>query len=376
MKHNTHFDVLVVYSSLLASSAVSRKKGNISPFSLSEGHSDYDSAYAYFLDACKKRQVKAAFTTSADITGPGTCRSYWLHDQSGWKKIQRSGTAEVIFDKCAPLSERQRQQRDLLFSAPKIQPFNEAPLYQLFFDKHSTYAFLPESAIPTVIISDGTPSSIAAAIQQLDRLMGLHPHWPDFTDGYVLKDRHGCAGVHVYSVKHGDMEQIASILAANPQVKFVLQPMLQFDHGYSYKGLPGRTEMRLIFMGEQVVQTYIRVATANEFRCNANQGGTSIYIRLSDIPNNVLGMAYAVAERLPTHDSLYALDFVVSNAGNPYLLEGNTGPGLNWAAGNKMDEQKSKELIEMVVSELAKRVRRHAARANSAYRPLLPIAFA
>ena len=43
----------------------------------------------------------------------------------------------------------------------------------------------------------------------------------------------------------------------------------------------------------------------------------------------------------------------MTNAGTPYLIEGNTGPGLSWDVNNKADVFKSKKLIRGIVDQLA-----------------------
>ena len=58
-----------------------------------------------------------------------------------------------------------------------------------------------------------------------------------------------------------------------------------------------------------------------------------------------------VAKKLNKPDSMYALDFLVSNNGNIYLLEGNTGPGLDWNTSLKQNENEAKKLIRMVVNK-------------------------
>jgi hypothetical protein len=66
-------DVLIVYTQSNSMSASSKLKGNVTPFALSKGREHYARAYAYFLAQCKKIGLKAAFTTSKDIVGPGWC---------------------------------------------------------------------------------------------------------------------------------------------------------------------------------------------------------------------------------------------------------------------------------------------------------------
>ena len=332
------FDVLVVYSAYTAGSAASKTKSYKTPFAGLGTKNDLDHAYAYFLTVCRKRRLTAALTTSADIIGPGRCRSYWLYQYSTWIKVKQPASAAVIFDKFSPCNRRQKHQRELMFSSPEIRPFNQPDLYQLFFDKHSTYEFLADMAIPTVVTSEDSIGDLGGLLKQ-------HQYPADFGGGYVLKDRFGSAGNHVYQIKNDGEPEIASILKLNPLKKFILQPLLKFDH-----------EIRLIFMGDKIVQTYIRTAPAGGFCCNDHQGGSSEYILRSEVPLKVLQMAQALAARLPADNSIYALDFVVSQNGNVYLLEGNTGPGLNWDPANKIDEVKSHELIGIIVAELAKRV--------------------
>lgn len=342
MKNISLFDVLVVYSAYTAASASSKKAA--SPFVLSKKSGDLDHAYAYFLKACRQKHLRAALTTSADIIGPGACRSYWLYKNSRWLKVVKPAKAKVIFDKFSPVNQRQRQQRELMFSSAQVRPFNGPQLYDLFFDKRSTYDTLADAAIPTVLVSN-------TSTREIDRLVADHEHQADFSDSYVLKDRYGSAGNHVYQILPDDMGQIDRILQSNPQIQFILQPLLKFDH-----------EIRLIFMGGKIVQTYIRTAPADGFLCNDHQGGSSFYINEADVPLKVLNLANDLAGRLPSGNSLYALDFVVSAGGNPYLLEGNTGPGLNWNPAKKIEAQKSRELIRIIVTELAKRVRKLPAR--------------
>jgi hypothetical protein len=70
-----------------------------------------------------------------------------------------------------------------------------------------------------------------------------------------------------------------------------------------------------------------------------------------------------IVQKLKHNTSLFALDFVVSNNGNPYLLEGNTGPGLDWNPLIVKNIQKSKEFMRMIalklvqLSNIAKHVR-------------------
>ena len=122
MKKLKRFDVLVVYSAYTAASAASKTKSYKTPFAGLGAKNDLDHAYAYFLTACRQRKLTAALTTSADIIGPGQCRSYWLFKSSNWTKVKQPASAAVIFDKFSPCNRRQKHQRELMFSSPAIRP--------------------------------------------------------------------------------------------------------------------------------------------------------------------------------------------------------------------------------------------------------------
>ncbi len=83
------FDVLIVYSDKLATSANTFKNEALLPFAKGSSSESYNIVYAYFLKICQKNGLKAAFTTSADIVGAGKCQSYWLYKSNSWIKVRK-----------------------------------------------------------------------------------------------------------------------------------------------------------------------------------------------------------------------------------------------------------------------------------------------
>ena len=101
-----NFDVLIVYSEKLATSANSLSENATVPFSKGSGNESYNLVYGYFLKTCQKNNLKEAFTTSADIVGAGLVRSYWLFENETWIKIEKTGFSKIIFDKFSPTSKK------------------------------------------------------------------------------------------------------------------------------------------------------------------------------------------------------------------------------------------------------------------------------
>lgn len=351
IKTNT-FDVLVVYTESVAASASSNSNASKTPFSLAIGREHYSIAYAYFLNKCAELNMKAAFTTSADIIGPGTCKNYWEYKNSKWKKVSEIGFAPIIFDKVSPLRIKLKTKRSLLFSKGISLPFNDPYLLTLFNDKFKTFKKLQALTIPTVSI---TQETVGRALLKLEKIILNHKNQEDFTDSFILKDRFGAGGTDIYKIGKNPVDLITKILKDTPKISFILQPFAKFDNGYIYKNLNGYVDIRIIYSRGEIIQRYIRTAKEQDFRCNEHQGGKVIYINAIDIPKNVTNASNEIIKTLNRKNALFALDFIVSNNGNAYFLEGNINPGIYWGLNSIEDRVNTKKLINVIVSELKRR---------------------
>lgn len=355
MNKITHFDVLIVYTETLASSASNGAETNTLPFSSGSRSESYNMVYGYFLETCSRHSLKVAFTTSADIIGPGYCRSFWKYKNKKWIKVSSPCFSNLIFDKFSPTNGRIRTRRSLLFSSDEIKSFNDPDLFNLFFDKQKTYEKLADHSIPTVTLEEKTLESVDHACTILAELMSNHPGSKDFSEDIIMKDRFGAGGRRIYKFKTGQSKKMLAVIQKNAKVSFVIQPFALFDQGFSYRNRPTSTDIRLIYLDGKIAQSYIRMAKAGDFRCNEHRGGSLAYLSLRDIPKNLVEKSNLISEMLNKKSSLYALDFIVSNNGNTYLLEGNTGPGLDWNVSLSRNEQEAKKLIRLVVKELTLR---------------------
>ena len=348
-------DVLIIYTNFDAKSAADTSYQGTCPFPVDSSKTSYNIAYSCFLQTCQEFGLTAAFSTPEDIIGAGKCSSYWIYKNNSWQKVLRPVYAPQIFMKFSSTDKFGKEQKQLLFSSPEVRPFSGAAVRELFSDKQKTYDQLKEFAIPTETVTNLTDSSIDQHINNLSILISQHPHKKDFSSSLILKDRFGAGGNDVYKIKENFDQEISDLLLSNKETSFILQPMVNFKNGYTYNGTAAATDIRLIFHKEKIIQTYIRRAKADDFRCNENQGGTSSYITVDEIPTKVLSAAKKIVTSLKDKKSLYALDFIISDHGNVYFLEGNIGPGLCWNPAHKKDERMSKELITHIVEELALR---------------------
>ena len=352
MKKNI-FDVLVVYSESLADSA-SLGRSVKRPFGKRTSSQLYNEVYGYFMKVCQEQGLTVAFTTSADIIGAGLCQSYWLYDLGKWKKYCQMGYAEMIFDKFAPTTPELTKRRNLLFSKSQIKPFNKPSIYQLFLDKYKTFAKLQSLTIPTVMIKNNTLKELAVAQKHLKQMMEDHPKRNDFSDDIIMKDRYGAGGNNIYRFQKNQEKDIFDILQKNNSRSFIIQPFTKFNKGFKYQDQFVSADIRLIFLQGEIVQTYVRMAKQNSYLCNEHQGATLRYLKKEKIPKKVMTHAKKILKVINKKTSLFALDFIISNDGNPYLLEGNTGPGLDWNPSIQKNVDMSKQFIQMIVDELGR----------------------
>ena len=355
MNKLTRLDVLVVYNEALAVSATDASADNKTPFPCGSCNESYNDVYGYFLEICDKFNLRAAFTTSTDVAGAGYCRGFWQFKHKKWFKSNVPCFSSLIFDKFSPTKKRVRFQRQLLFSSAKIKPFNDPDLFKLFFDKQKIYDKFSEQSIPTISLKGNSLRSVNSSCKALTKLMGCHPGLEDFSSDIIMKDRFGAGGRRIYKFKVGQPENMLAVIRKNPNISYIIQPFVKFDQGFSYNNCSAPTDIRLVYLKGKIVQSYIRVAKPGEFRCNEHRGGLLTYLSLKEIPSRLVAKSDLIAKVINKDDSLYSLDFIISNNGNVYLLEGNTGPGLDWNTSLKKNEIEAKKLIRLVVKELAVR---------------------
>ena len=356
MNQITTFDLLVVYSERIATSASSLSEDVTAPFSKKSGSESYNLVYSYFLKTCQKNNLKAAFTTSADIIGAGKCKSYWLFENETWIKVQKKCFSKQIFDKFSPTSKDIKTKRNLFFSSKRVKPFNNPYLFNLCFDKQKTYDRFHKFSIPTVAKISDTKEEVNKKCQLLKEKITKHPYKNDFTDEIVMKDRFGAGGRNVYKFKANQSNMMIASMKKHQRVSFIIQAFVKFDQGFNYKKSSVSTDIRLIYLGKKIIQTYIRMANKGEFVCNEHCGGTLKYMPKNKIPSKVIVASRNIIDILGKRSSLLALDYIISNNGNPYLLEANTGPGLDWNLLARKNEIESKKLIKIIVKEMARRI--------------------
>jgi hypothetical protein len=355
------YDVIIVYSEFAANSAKDKKYTEKSPFSSKNRQDGYNDSYRYFLSKCKKIGINVAFTTSKDIIGPGLFQSFWTYDKE-WVRNSDNAYSSVLFDKFTPNTRKQKNKLKLLTSSRSIFTFSNNKMKNLFQNKLNTYNHFKEFAIPSVEIKSNSKRKIILAKNYLDNILKKHKYNIDFNDNYLIKDKTGAGGFKIYKAEFDKLglKKIKKNYRLDRKIKKTLsslvQPFINCNDGFVFGKYKGLIDLRVIVLNKKIIQTYIRIAKKGKFECNEHQGGNLVYMSLKVIPRDVLIMTKKIIKKLDTKSnlkhSLYALDFMRSNNGNLYFIEGNSNPGIDWNPKKSVNERKSKELINFIVDEL------------------------
>jgi ribosomal protein S6--L-glutamate ligase len=109
---------------------------------------------------------------------------------------------------------------------------------------------------------------------------------------------------------------------------------------YVQEYLPTDRDLRVCFVGDEVIGAYWRVGTPDDFRNNVAQGGTVVY---DLIPDEAIQLVTRVAQELGINHA--GFDILYSD-GVPYILEFNT------LFGNQGILQMGKSIEEKIMQYL------------------------
>lgn len=346
------FDLIIVYSGNIANSAKDKAYKSKAPFPVNGRHSIYNDSYKYFLLKCKRLSLNAAFATSKDIIGPGLFQSFWTFNKK-WIRHKNKAYSNVLFDKFTLKTNKQRSRLKLLTASRDIYMFNNKKIVEIFQNKLNTYKHFKKLAIPTVGITNLSIAKIQLAKIRLDALLKKHKYREDFSSVYIIKDREGAGGFRIFKFDfNASLKEIKRQHKFGLEVNYILQPFIDSDRGFVFGKYKGFIDVRVILLNKKIIQAYIRIAKRGNFKCNEHQGGNLVYISKRLIPKDVLKMIPKITRKLNFKHALYALDFIRSNNGNLYFIEGNVNPGLDWNHKKKINENLSKELMDIIINEL------------------------
>jgi hypothetical protein len=115
---------------------------------------------------------------------------------------------------------------------------------------------------------------------------------------------------------------------------------LQLPREWDWQEHVDGQEYRIVTVGHRVVQQHLRHGPDGQRQYQ--------WLRMRDVPGSMKIMARRAARRLPGRNVI-AWDMILDSEGTPYILEGNTCPGMNPDTADRIKREMARVSQEGVV---------------------------
>ena len=272
--------------------------------------------YEYFSELAAERGVKlfiAKYTWYED----GRLEKTWLYDGE-WMKVEDVGI-DGVFDKFHFSGETMELKREMK-ETPGI--INDPGLEKLTKDKLLTYQKFPENS----------PETRKASDENIEKMMDKHGK-------IVLKPRtaYGAKGIHIVE----NEEDIPEVSAED----YIVQEFVDSSGGI--EGIAdGSHDLRAIVVNGEIKGAYVRYNSESEIS-NVSAGGVKEAVTLEEFPEDALEIVRKVNEKLEYNPSIFSVDIFYDKDDEPYIIELNSKPGLNFFGDEEIRNQVTPMMEEL-----------------------------
>ncbi len=273
--------------------------------------------YLWLYEIAKERGIKVVWTNIQELSEKGFA-SYYIWDGKNFVEKNKNLKPDYILDRSACSDKRMPIKNMMQEMAPSLNP----PRVQMIAeDKFMTHLMFPEITIP---------SYLAHNKEELSAIAKKHKT----TRKWVTKYLRGICG---NGVEISSSKKVAQYKGKFPAI---MQPFLDSKQGIPslFKGIH---DLRVICLDHKPIQAYIRTPAKGKELCNIAQGGTRIFIALSDLPPQAKKLVQEVTKRLkPFQNTMYSVDMLFLNRKTPKLIEMNHNPTLEMTPGHEKEVKK------------------------------------
>lgn len=210
-------------------------------------------------------------------------------------------TQTVLFLEYAPAIMRMQKKHRVL---------NDPDFTALAGNKLYTALLFPDHAKPYYPVSNE---------QELQECIARMPG-----ERVVLKNARGSCGDSVLVLKKPE------IIPKQMTYPIVVQEFIDSSAGVA--GIcAGMHDLRLQYMNDELIVSYIRQPKEGSYLANLAQGGTLLMLTPEQLPNSLQPLIQDVQQRFkPFSNKIYTVDCMFDQDQKPWIIELNTKPGLSF----------------------------------------------
>jgi len=274
------------------------------PFS----NKDYQYSYEYFYDLCQEngiRMYRASYQWY-DYK-KHIFKHAWVFEGKGgkWKKVDNIAP-DLVYDKT-------KARMEVYFKKELIEehyPFiNDLNFTRLIDDKLTTSLLFSKWSKKSWIIKNNCDLEIVLKNINSTKL--------------VAKPLSDSGGKGIYIIEKNKANEL-------PEIR---SPYIVQDFIDSSKGVPGVNnrmhDLRLVFVNDKLIYSYIREPQAGSYLANLAQGGSLTIVPKDKLPKSLAPILDHANEVLETFNPrIYSIDFMFDENEQPWIVELNSMPGL------------------------------------------------
>lgn len=294
----------------------------------------YQYSYEYFYNLCLKNSIRMYRASYQWYNYKKNIFSHaWVFEGKGgkWEKINNI-RPDIIYDKTKARAETYYKKELIKKAYPKF--INDLQFTQIIDDKFFTSLLFARWSKKSYLVDN---------ISDLKRLLPKIK-----TNLFVLKPLMDSGGndIHILNKKN-------SLKKITLNKRFLVQEFID-----SSRGVPGISkgmhDLRLVFVNDKLVYSYIREPQKGSYLANIAQGGLLTIVPNNKLPKSIRPIIKYTNELFSSFSpKIYSIDFMFDEKKRPWIVELNSMPGLYFSSAEKpyMIEM-YKELLKVFKAKL------------------------
>lgn len=239
-------------------------------------------------------------------------RQTWEYTDGAWR-ITGPVQPDLVFDKTSSRSENDPIREQIIAR----YPFIDDPAFTRFANnKYETSRLLPQYFKPYEKITNTNQWQL-----YLDSFLGKY---------VVVKPIIGSGGKGVFITE----KEVARTLELDFPI--IVQEFIDSSHGIS--GITaGYHDLRLVFIGDELIYSYIRIPQTGSFLANLAQGGSMHIVPNKKLPQSLQPIIQDVQKLFSSFSQkTYTIDLMFDEHQRPWIIEFNTMPGMYFPPEEKI----------------------------------------